>query len=544
MADRLDTIARTTQPKDYPWRNSERAEDLHPMIETTLAPRDYLELMPRYATELLNAGKTREAIQALMDLKRFSTAGGTNELSPKNSTFLRHHLAIAYLRLGEQENCQLHHNTESCLMPIMGGGIHARPEGSREAMAVLLEEMKQNPDDQSARWWMNIAAMTLGEYPDGVPKQWLIPPKAFDSDYDIKRFHDIAPDLGLDVDDYAGGSIAEDFDGDGYLDIMASSTGLHGQLRYFHNNADGTFSDRTVEAGLVGEVQSLNIVQTDYDNDGRPDVLMLRGGWLGKAGHLPNSLLHNNGDGTFDDVTEEAGMLSLHPTQTAAWFDYDNDGWLDLVIGNETKPDEPKHPCELFMNRRDGTFEEKALAVGAALEAFVKAVAVGDYDNDGRVDVFYSCRAGPNHLLKNEASKEAPGFQVGMAEAISFQVPFVLAAPRGHAPELHVRVDRDGISHALEQGQVRRAVRVESGLGQRKTERSSEHFGAGTNDGTGSNHRDACGSVNKREFDPSPSQGSVPLPLTDASTPATPDVLRVERPPPHLTISALIRIID
>ncbi|HYS04339.1 MAG TPA: CRTAC1 family protein [Candidatus Dormibacteraeota bacterium] len=404
MADRLNTIARTTQPKDYPWRNSERAEDLHPMIETTLAPRDYLELMPRYATELLNAGKTREAIQALMDLKRFSTAGGTNELSPKNSTFLRHHLAIAYLRLGEQENCQLHHNTESCLMPIMGGGIHARPEGSREAMAVLLEEMKQNPDDQSARWWMNIAAMTLGEYPDGVPKQWLIPPKAFDSDYDIKRFHDIAPGLGLDMDDYAGGSIAEDFDGDGYLDIMASSTGLHGQLRYFHNNADGTFSDRTVEAGLVGEVQSLNIVQTDYDNDGRPDVLMLRGGWLGKAGHLPNSLLHNNGDGTFDDVTEEAGMLSLHPTQTAAWFDYDNDGWLDVVIGNESTKDDPNR-SELYHNNRDGTFTECAALSGLTIDCMVKGVTAGDYNNDGRPDLYASCRKEPNRLYRNDGPK-------------------------------------------------------------------------------------------------------------------------------------------
>src|SRR5258706_8774833 len=165
--------------------------------------------------------------------------------------------------------------------------------------------------------------MTLGDYPERVPKAWLIPPAAFASEYDIGRFHDRASDLGVDVDDLAGGSIAEDFDGDGNLDIMASSTGLNGPLRYFHNNADGTFSERTTEAGLTGEVPGLNIVQTDYDNDGRPDVLILRGGGQGKAGHLPKALLHNKGDGTFDDVTEQAGLLSFHPTQTAAWFDYD-----------------------------------------------------------------------------------------------------------------------------------------------------------------------------------------------------------------------------
>ena len=404
MAARLDTIARETPIKEDPWRNAERAAMWRPMVEKAIDPRDYLELMPNYAGELLKAGQTEEAIKAFLALQDFSTRGGTTELSLDNRTFLRHHLTVSYLRLGEQENCQLHHNTESCLMPIRGGGIHARPEGSQKAMQVLTTQMKENPSDLSARWWMNIAAMTLGEYPDGVPKEWLIPPKVFDSDYDIGRFHDRAPDLGLDVDDYAGGSIADDFDGDGYLDIMMSSTGLHGQLRYFHNNADGTFSDRTVEAGLVGEVRALNIVETDYDNDGRPDVLMLRGGWLGRAGHLPRSLLHNNGDGTFDDVTEEAGMLSLHPSQTAAWFDYDNDGWLDVVIGDEDQKDDP-NPSELYHNNHDGTFTECAALSGLTIGCMVKGVTAGDYNNDGRPDLYVSCRKEPNRLYRNDGPK-------------------------------------------------------------------------------------------------------------------------------------------
>ena len=404
MAERLEQLARETDPRENPWRNAERAEGLRAMVAQTIPPREYLELMPNYAGELLKAGKTREAIKAFRDLQHFSTGGGSVDLTLANRTFLRHHLALSYLRLGEQENCQEHHNTESCLMPISGGGIHTRPQGSQEALRILTEQLKETPDDLSARWWLNIAAMTLGEYPDGVPKAWLIPPVVFDSDYDIKHFHDRAADLGLDVDDLAGGSIAEDFDGDGYLDIMASSTAVRGQLRYFHNNADGTFTDLTVQAGLVGEVEALNIVQTDYDNDGRPDVLMLRGGWLARAGHLPNSLLHNNGDGTFEDVTEEAGILSYHPTQTAAWFDYDNDGWLDLFIGNEWTKRDP-NPSELYHNNRDGTFTECAAASGMTVDCLVKGVTAGDYNNDGRPDLYVSCRSEPNRLYRNDGPK-------------------------------------------------------------------------------------------------------------------------------------------
>ena len=177
MAARLETIAREANIRENPWRNTERAEDLRGMVEQAIASKEYLELAPNFGGELLKAGRTEEAIQQFLKLQDFSTQGGTSELSRDNRTFLRHHLAISYLRLGEQENCQLHHNTESCLMPIRGGGIHARREGSEKAMQVLLTQMKENPRDQSARWWMNIAAMTLGEYPDGLPKRSLIPPK-------------------------------------------------------------------------------------------------------------------------------------------------------------------------------------------------------------------------------------------------------------------------------------------------------------------------------------------------------------------------------
>jgi hypothetical protein len=212
----------------------------------------------------------------------------------------------------------------------------------------------------------------------------------------------VSDGLGLDANDLAGGVIVDDFDNDGFYDIVISAWDLNGQLRYFHNNGNGTFTERTSEAGLVGEVGSLNIQQTDYNNDGLLDIWMLRGGWLGKAGRMPSSLLRNNGDGTFTDVTEEAGLMSFHPTQTSRWFDYDGDGWLDLFIGHEST--DPKDPdwCELYHNNRDGTFTECARACGIKIAAFVKGVACADYDNDGRPDLYLSVRGGKNILLHND----------------------------------------------------------------------------------------------------------------------------------------------
>src|SRR5258706_6236011 len=103
MRERLALLARAADLKENPWRNGERADSLRTMVESAIAPREYLDLMPNYAGEFLKAGRTREAIKALQDLWRFSTSNGAGSLSPENRTFLRHHLALSYLRLGEQE---------------------------------------------------------------------------------------------------------------------------------------------------------------------------------------------------------------------------------------------------------------------------------------------------------------------------------------------------------------------------------------------------------------------------------------------------------
>jgi hypothetical protein len=308
-------------------------------------------------------------------------------------------LALAYLRQGEIDNCIANHTSQSCIFPIGKGGFYAIQRGPRAAIEVLEGVLNCNPNDLTSRWLLNLAYMTIDEYPGRVPEQWLLSPDLFKSDYDIPRFTNVAPQLGIDAEDLAGGVCTEDFDLDGDIDILASSWGMDGTLRYYRNNGDGTFSDATGEAHLTGLTGGLNMIHADYNNDGYPDVLLLRGAWMQEYGRYPNSLLRNNGDGTFSDVTIQAGLLSFHPTQTAAFADFNNDGWIDIFIGNESV--RQPHPCELFLNNGDGTFTDRAHDVGLDITSFVKGVACGDYNNDGLPDLYLSCLWQTNRLLRN-----------------------------------------------------------------------------------------------------------------------------------------------
>ena len=449
MAERLENITRRSNPTNNLYLNRERAElfgaELNQLLATPDSPdkgAKVLDLDSRYATELLLAGRSWEAIEEFTRLDAFIKNSEVKFGSQTRSS-VRHYLAIAYLRLGEQENCLTNHTIDSCLLPIRAAGVHKIQRGSRQAVKILTEQLIEFPDDLKARWLLNIACMTLGDYPDRVPSKWLISPKAFESDYQIPRVFDVAGNLGLDLDSLSGGTIVEDFDGDGNLDVMISSLGVHDQLRYFRNNGDGTFTDRTEEAGLLGETGGLNIMQTDYNNDGRPDVLILRGAWFGAEGHYPLSLLRNNGDETFDDVTEEAGLLRFHPTQAATWFDFNNDGWLDLFVGNETTPGDTNR-CELFRNNGNGTFTECAAEVGLDAIAFIKAVGSGDYNNDGWPDLYVSSRGQPKMLFRNEGPQSADKSPRGAWRFTDVATQAGVTEPRFSFPTWFFDYDNDG----------------------------------------------------------------------------------------------------
>ncbi|WP_276481394.1 CRTAC1 family protein [Paraflavitalea pollutisoli] len=315
-------------------------------------------------------------------------------------------LAIACLRMGERTNCVKSHSGESCVFPIAGRGIHADKAGSRRAIAIYEQLLSEDPTDLESRWLLNLAYMTIGEYPRGVPSPQLIRGLDTDTASDVKPFMDVAGAVGLNVNNMAGGSIIDDFDNDGYLDIVSSCWGLNQQMHYCRNNSNGSFSDVTATSGLQRFTGGLNLVQADYNNDGYKDIFVLRGAWKGKFGKEPNSLLRNNGDGTFTDVTRESGLLSFHPTQTATWADFNQDGWLDLFIGNETSEGDEQHPCELYINDGNGHFTEQAAAANCSVIAFVKGVTSGDYDKDGWPDIFVSSLNGRKILLKNTTGRD------------------------------------------------------------------------------------------------------------------------------------------
>jgi hypothetical protein len=414
MVALLAKITHEADPLRNPFRNAEQASLLRDLLAKATDPREILQIRIRLAWQLLNSGEPEGALKQYEFVKQRMLDDKVpieEQREPEWLTFQ----ALCYLRIGELENCVGNHNSQSCMFPIQGSGVHALERGSRGAVGLLTELLAKYPGDLRARWLLNIAYMTLGEYPAQVPPQWLLDPKLFASDYDIKHFPDIAASVGLDLDGLAGGVVLEDFDGDGFPDIMLSSWGLNNQLRLFRNNGDGTFTERTEEAGLMGLTGGLNMIHCDYNNDGHMDVLVLRGAWLGTEGKYPCSLLRNNGDFTFTDVTEEAGLLRFHPTQTAVWFDYNNDGWLDLFIANESKdPKGDPNPCELFRNNGDGTFTECAAEHGVAFVGFFKGVVSADYNNDGRPDLYLSRLDGDKILLRNDgpagadASPRAP----------------------------------------------------------------------------------------------------------------------------------------
>ena len=305
-------------------------------------------------------------------------------------------LGVAHFRLAENLNCVNAHTQDSCLFPIRGGGVHVQPEQTRRSIEYFKRVLQRMPNHLPSRWLINVAYMAIGGYPDQVPGAYLIPPESFESEEDFPRFLDRAGELGLDTFSLAGGSIVDDFDGDGLFDVVVSSWSPAGQIRYFHNQGDGSFSDATEQAGLAGLYGGLNLVQADYDNDSDVDVLVLRGGWLADGGRHPNSLLRNDGNGRFKDVTFEAGLGKQHyPTQTASWADYDNDGDLDLYVGNEGFPN------QLFQNQADGTFVDVSQEARVDDAAFTKAVVWGDYDNDRYPDLYVSNMDGPNRLYRN-----------------------------------------------------------------------------------------------------------------------------------------------
>lgn len=245
-------------------------------------------------------------------------------------------------------------------------------------------------------------------------------------------FTDVTDKAGVSNDRWGFGAAVGDYDNDGWPDIYISN---YGKNRLYHNNHDGTFTDVAEQAGVALGGWSTGPTWGDYDNDGRLDLFVpgyikfdvdhlpregkgggrggpcqFRGvsvfcGPLGLHGESDH-LFHNNGDGTFTDVSVKAGVSdpALDYGLASVFVDIDDDGWLDLAVANDSTPN------YLYRNRHDGTFEEIGLASGFALsdDGRVQAsmgIAVGDYNRDGKVDLYLTSFSDDyNPLYKNEGN--------------------------------------------------------------------------------------------------------------------------------------------
>jgi hypothetical protein len=303
-------------------------------------------------------------------------------------------LGVAYLHRAKLENGLAQEPGDRCLLTDKGTEPLTKTDDARKAIEYFEWYLAQRPNDLEVRWLLNLAYMNLGGYPSNVPARFLIPPSSLRSPEDVGRFVDVAQQAGLHSVSSAGGVIVDDFDNDGQFEIVTSSLNPCGRMHFFHRRSDGTFVDQASSAGLDAQTGGgLNVIQADYDNDGYVDLLLLRGGW--ESGQR-KSLLHNNGDGTFTDVTESSGLARpITATQTAVWTDVNNDGLLDLFVGNENAP------AQLFLNKGNGTFVDVAADAGVNRVVFAKGVAAGDYDNDGWPDLYVSNNGGPNLLYHN-----------------------------------------------------------------------------------------------------------------------------------------------
>ncbi|MCB1221749.1 MAG: CRTAC1 family protein [Planctomycetales bacterium] len=312
---------------------------------------------------------------------------------------------LAWLRKAEVENCIARNNADCCIFPLAGGGLHEVDTPARNAMKAYSKYLEYDPGNDGGIWLLNIAAMAADQWPDGLPADVRIPRESFSDDSGFPRFENVSSRLGIDSFDLCGGTIVDDFNGDGLPDIVSSTFDFNGSLKYFENDGQGGFTDRAQASGLALQKGGLNCIGADYDNDGDLDILVLRGAWLMDDGLVRNSLLRNNGDGTFSDVTRAAGMqLPGRPTQAACWHDFDNDGWLDLYEANESRrvieKEGPSYPARLWVSNRDGSFTERAAEAGCLNDEYGKGVSAGDFDNDGLVDIFVS-NVGHNRLYRN-----------------------------------------------------------------------------------------------------------------------------------------------
>ena len=287
--------------------------------------------------------------------------------------------------------------------------------------------------------WPDIFLVNGTDWPGHAGKRST--PKLYHNNHD-GTFTDVTHKAGLDVEMFGLGATVGDYDNDGYDDLFVTA---YGQSHLFHNNGNGTFTDVTQKAGFGGVKEfSTSAAWVDYDKDGRLDLVVANYvTWSpeadlyctmdgkSKSYCTPESykgasirLWHNNGDGTFSDVTKQAGLYEpTSKTLGIAILDFDNDAWPDILISNDTQPN------KLYRNNGNGTFTEKAVVAGVAFsEDGVARAGMGvdtaDYDRSGNTSLMITNFSNQMISLYHNEGRglfvdEAPRSEVGRASLLT-----------------------------------------------------------------------------------------------------------------------------
>jgi tetratricopeptide (TPR) repeat protein len=310
---------------------------------------------------LLRMGKFKESVETLENL--------INQFQGNFETFYL--LGIAYLRDGKYS----------------------------KAVETLKEALKINPDNLETKWGLRLAVERGGGDLKKLEEPYRLNFPKVEIKGQVVRFKDVAQEAGVGKVDQGRGSGWADYDLDGDLDLFA--VGVHSGTGLYQNNGDGTFSDVTERAGVSDPQGGWSALFADYDNDGDPDIYITRDAWEGVG---RNTLYRNNGDGTFSDVTDEAGVGDKDKSSfTASFGDFDNDGYLDLLVTGGLK--DGIQPNSLFLNNRDGTFTDVAQEAGLIHRGLTIGCAFGDYDDDGNLDIHIVHANGNNLLYKNNGNQ-------------------------------------------------------------------------------------------------------------------------------------------
>jgi len=267
-----------------------------------------------------------------------------------------------------------------------------------KAVRLGCQALEANPENAPARMWVWLAAQKLGGYPEEVAESFRMEVKP-GWDPTALQYEDISVRIGLDKTAGARGIVVIDYNNDGLPDVAIGAA--HGGISLYRNNGDGTFADVSIESGLFDCTNVFGMSSGDYNNDGFPDILVCRLGFFGGMVEL----WRNNGDGTFTDVSNESGISCWGPCFSCSFVDYDNDGKLDIfVCTNLGGLFDRFIQNKLFHNNGDGTFTEVAEKAGIVTRWPSIGHSWGDYNNDGYPDLFLSHAIGPPQLFRNNGN--------------------------------------------------------------------------------------------------------------------------------------------